>query len=160
MIARSDSRIRLGNGMKHRLPRFLARLWTDFIGPPMPKRTRPLPPEPWNPPKRADLISMSWDSSTLWQSPTHDAPDIAPPRDARRFEGYVRFTVGPEDSGTGSGCQIHLWTFDYLEDQCRATRLAWPHGLALTEEFVPHRTFSDLRRAISPTLSGKKCPHL
>jgi hypothetical protein len=56
--------------------------------------------------------------------------------------------VGVEGSDTGSGCQIHLWTFDYLQEQCRQTRLAWPHGLALTEEFVPHRTFSDLERAI------------
>jgi len=129
--------------MRHKLSKFLGGVWTWFTSHPGPRAVKPMPPEPWNPPKRAHLISISW------HSPHHPVvPDIVPPRDAKHFAGFVAFVVGIEGAGDGHGCWTNLWTIGYLEEQCRAARLAWPRGLALIEAFTPIRTLSDLTDAI------------
>lgn len=129
--------------MKRGISRLWEGVWTFIASQPGPDPTVPMPTEPWNPPRRADLISISWNS------PAHRVvPDLAPPEDPKVFADAVCFVIGVEGYQIGTLCQSELWTLGYLKNQCRAGRFVWPRGLALIDEFRPHRTLPDLEREI------------
>lgn len=102
-----------------------------------------MPPEPWDPPRHADLISITWNN------PVHrSVPDDAPPANPKDFADVVCFDVGVEGHAAGTRCQSALWTTARLKAQCRADGFIWPRGLALIEEFQPRQTLSDLELEI------------
>jgi hypothetical protein len=128
--------------MKRKVSEILGRIWTQIAGRAGTRSAARIAPEPWNPPRRADLISTSW------HFPADRMADEASPKNAKVFAKTVDLLVTVEGDQTGTRCQSELWTVGYLEDECRTKRFVWPRGLALIDEFMPDRTMADLESEV------------